>query len=80
MLAEEARHNADRHSCLINDCIIVQMSVEGDDFVKKPPRAVEMNTTIIYTEFKSYRLQTPLNWCSKDPLTSNNRNVLWTKF
>ena len=30
---------------LINDCIIVQMSAEGDDFVQKPPRAVEMSTT-----------------------------------
>ena len=30
---------------LINDCIIVKMSVEGDDFVQKTPRAVEMSTT-----------------------------------
>ena len=30
---------------LINDCIIVKMSVEGDDFVQKPPRTAEMSTT-----------------------------------
>ena len=30
---------------LINDCITVKMSVEGDNFIQKPPRAVEMSTT-----------------------------------
>ena len=41
---------------LINDCIIVKMSVKADDFVKKPPRAGEMNTTNTYSAARLARL------------------------